>query len=111
MTQFKSGHKKKGGRQQGSTNKTTGELKGLISAALAKVGGVDYLVKQAENNPTAFLTLVGKILPKDINHDSKVDLKMSGDFVTSEARESIRHILELAAIGKTRSAEVITGAV
>jgi hypothetical protein len=35
----------------------------MILAALDKAGGIDYLVAQAERNPSAFLTLVGKVLP------------------------------------------------
>lgn len=51
------------GRIKGSQNKLTKALKDMILAALDRAGGEDYLVKQAEANPTAFLTLVGKVLP------------------------------------------------
>lgn len=51
------------GRPKGSLNKTTGQLKDMILEALSDAGGVDYLKQQAEENPTAFLTLVGKVLP------------------------------------------------
>ena len=30
------------------------------------VGGVEYFVMQAKENPVAFMTLIGKILPKEI---------------------------------------------
>jgi hypothetical protein len=39
----------------------------MILAALDKVGGIDYLVGQAHANPTAFLTLLGKIMPTQVN--------------------------------------------
>ena len=39
--------KKTGGRQKGSTNKTTAELKEMILGALSEVGGQAYLVQQA----------------------------------------------------------------
>lgn len=42
----------------------------MILAALDDAGGVEYLKKQAETNPSAFLALVGKILPRD----AKVEL-------------------------------------
>lgn len=42
----------------------------MIEAALSNVGGVSYLERQADENPVAFMGLVGKILPKDV----KVDL-------------------------------------
>ena len=38
----------------------------MILQALDEAGGVDYLKEQAEKNPAAFLTLVGKIVPRDI---------------------------------------------
>lgn len=60
-----------GGSRKGKPNKVTKALKEMIQDALEEVGGSDYLVRQAEENPTAFLTLVGKTLPKDLNLDSK----------------------------------------
>lgn len=38
----------------------------MIEKALHNAGGVDYLKRQAEENPSAFMGLLGKILPKDI---------------------------------------------
>lgn len=57
------------GRPKGSTNKLKGELKDMIRTALDESGGVEYLVTQAHTNPNAFLSLVGKIIPKDIKHE------------------------------------------
>lgn len=58
--------KKTGGRQKGSPNKMTGALKDMILKALAGSGGVSYLQKQARENPTAFLTLLGKVIPLQV---------------------------------------------
>lgn len=55
------------GRPKGAVNKTTAALKDMILGALDNAGGVDYLEAQAEKNPTAFLTLVGKVLPLQVN--------------------------------------------
>ncbi len=63
---FKPGHAKKGGRKPGVPNKLTGDIKAMILAALDKAGGEAYLVDQALNNPNAFLTLVGKVLPMTV---------------------------------------------
>jgi len=41
----------------------------MVLAALAGVGGEQYLMRQADENPTAFLTLVGKVLPLQITGD------------------------------------------
>ena len=55
------------GRPKGVGNKVTTELKDMILQALNEAGGVSYLVDQAKVNGGAFMGLVGKILPKDIN--------------------------------------------
>lgn len=57
------------GRPKGTPNKATAEIKGMIETALRNVGGIAYLERQAEENPVAFMGLVGKILPKDLNVD------------------------------------------
>ena len=57
------------GRPKGSQNKNTMELKAMISGALQDVGGRDYLARQAEDNPTAFMNMLGKTLPKDIKQE------------------------------------------
>lgn len=61
--------RKTGGRKKGTPNKLTKELKDLILGALDKSGGEQYLIDQAKENPTAFLTLVGKVLPMTVNAD------------------------------------------
>ena len=63
------GAEKTGGRKKGVPNKITADLKGMILSALDAVGGQKYLVEQAKENPTAFLTLVGKVLPKEVHVD------------------------------------------
>lgn len=55
------------GRPKGSVNKTTKALKDMILQALDDSGGIRYLAAQAMDNPTAFLTLVGKVLPLQAN--------------------------------------------
>lgn len=58
--------KKTGGRVAGTPNKLTSTVKEMVLAALDGVGGLKYLKKQAYENPTAFLTLVGRIIPTEI---------------------------------------------
>lgn len=55
------------GRGKGNLNKNTAAIKDMIDKALREAGGVEYLKIQALENPSAFLGLIGKILPKDIN--------------------------------------------
>jgi len=61
---------KTGGRQKGSGNTLHKELKEMILGALGDVGGQAYLVEQARENPTAFLGLVSKLLPRDVKVES-----------------------------------------
>ena len=64
----------------------TKALKDMILAALESVGGEEYLVRQARGNSTAFLQLLGKILPHEIKTSMtpapqsfvKVDLEALG---------------------------------
>jgi hypothetical protein len=58
--------RKTGGRQAGTPNKITKELKTMILEALDGVGGVEYLQEQARESPNAFLSLVGKVLPLQV---------------------------------------------
>jgi hypothetical protein len=57
------GRKTGGGSRRGRPNKLSADVKAMIIGALNKAGGEEYLLKQTNENPSAFLTLVGKILP------------------------------------------------
>jgi hypothetical protein len=57
---------KTGGRTKGTPNKLTADLKSMILGALEDAGGQQYLLRQSKDNPTAFLTLVGKVLPMQV---------------------------------------------
>lgn len=74
---FKKGEKKPGQGKRGP-NKITVEVKKMIEDALAGVGGTDYLMRQAEENPGPFMALVGKILPKEIKaeHCGEVGIQL-----------------------------------
>jgi len=54
------------GRKKGVPNKATKALKEMILGALDQAGGQQYLADQAEANPSAFLALIGKVLPSEI---------------------------------------------
>jgi hypothetical protein len=54
------------GRKSGVPNKLTSDVKAMILGALSDVGGQAYLARQAEENPNAFMTLVGKVLPMQV---------------------------------------------
>lgn len=54
------------GRIKGVPNKLTSDVKAMILAALEGAGGVAYLQRQADENPVAFMALVGKVLPMTV---------------------------------------------
>jgi hypothetical protein len=58
------------GRVKGVPNKLTGEVRAMVVKALDRAGGADYLLQQAQANPTAFLTLVGKLMPTKVEGDA-----------------------------------------
>jgi hypothetical protein len=68
-----------GGSRKGKPNKVTAELKDMIRQALDKAGGVNYLTRQANENPAAFMSLVGKTLPKEVTADiaGRLDIALS----------------------------------
>jgi hypothetical protein len=66
-----------GGRQPGSPNKITADLKEMIHGALDDLGGRAYLVAQGRENPVAFMGLVGKIIPKVVIGDIENPLQLS----------------------------------
>ena len=64
------------GRPKGAKNKATAQLKEMILTALDANGGAAYLSQQARDNPTAFLTLLGKVLPMTLAGDPEKPLKL-----------------------------------
>jgi hypothetical protein len=58
------------GRPKGSKNKSTALLKDAILQAADQAGGqlglVGYLQSQATENPAAFMSLLGKVLPMQV---------------------------------------------
>ena len=76
------GKKTGGGSRKGIPNKVGADLRGMVEGALSAVGGMTYLQEQATANPTAFLTLVGKCLPKVVegNPDKPLTGRIILDF-------------------------------
>ena len=63
------GRKTGGGSRKGIPNKITASLKEAIQQAAETAhpeGTVGYLRQQAQTNPTAFLSLLGRTLPKEM---------------------------------------------
>ena len=69
----------KGGSRKGVPNKATGALKDMILEALDNAGGAAYLTKRANDPKTAsaFLTLIGKVLPLQLTGEDGGAIKTS----------------------------------
>lgn len=76
---------KTGGRQRGTPNKVTKDVRQMVLAALNTAGGEGYLLAQSKENPAAFMTLVGKCLPKDVNVTGEVTTSGTVHFVGTDA--------------------------
>lgn len=62
------------GRKKGVPNKLTRTIKAAVELAFEKAGGADYLARMAEQEPTSFMTLLGKVIPQQIEHSVNNDL-------------------------------------
>jgi len=58
--------KPRGGSRKGRPNKNTKAIKDMILGALASAGGEEWLLAQSKANPTAFMALLGKVLPSEM---------------------------------------------
>jgi len=67
------GVKTGGGSRAGIPNKVTKELREMILGALDDAGGQTYLYQQALEEPKAFLALIAKVIPREVEN------KISGD--------------------------------
>lgn len=74
------------GRPKGAKNKNTAAVKDMILNALDKAGGVEYLLQQARENPTAFMTLVGKVMPTQVTGDEENPLRVVNEILLRGVR-------------------------
>lgn len=66
------------GRPNGSKNKLSADVKKMILTALDGAGGAKYLQRQADENPAAFMGLVGKVLPMQVTGEDGKGVVMFG---------------------------------
>ena len=72
------------GRQKGVTNGDTAKLRGLILGALDDAGGQSYLYQQALEEPKAFLALIAKVVPKEIEASVKSSVVLTLSKIDAE---------------------------
>lgn len=61
------GQPKLGGRQKGTPNKITQTIKEALEASFNQVGGAAYLAEMARKEPKAYMAMLGKAMPQQIN--------------------------------------------
>ena len=70
------------GRPKGAVNKLTKTIREAVEQSFAKVGGADYLAQMAVDQPVAYMTLLGKVLPQQIEASGTfttiTEVKLSG---------------------------------
>lgn len=54
------------GRQKGVTNKDNANIRAMILESLSMAGGVEYLYRQSQEQPVAYLGLIAKVIPKEV---------------------------------------------
>ena len=78
--------KGQGGRPKGATNKLTGSFKRAVLLAFERRGGVDGLVKWAEENQTEFYKICARLIPTEVAVSGKGLRPLVIDHVTSRAQ-------------------------
>jgi hypothetical protein len=76
------------GLKKGQSLNKTVALTEMIDGALNKLGGMDWLVEQGRENPTAFMSLVGKRLPKDLTIGGNINQPLVIEIVKYGGGES-----------------------
>lgn len=62
--------KRKSGRPKGSPNKATANIRAMVEGALSRLGGEDWLISCAREDPKTFIPLVARILPQKLEVDA-----------------------------------------
>ena len=98
---FKPGDPKQGGRKAGTPNKRTALLKDCILETAERAGKGDivaYLERQAEENPVAFLGLLGRVLPLQLQNDRDTPVPITSvTYCIVDTREQA-DMIELSAL-------------
>ena len=86
-------------RTQGAIGKINKDMKEILHLAFQRAGGVDYLVRQAEAEPKAFMALLGKIVPNEVRLDVSVALNLGAAMVENQLNLDRLQVIEGNATG------------
>jgi hypothetical protein len=73
------------GRKKGIPNKLTKTVREMVLNALDELGGEAFLVSQGRENPTAFMTLLGRLVPTQLSADIEVNGQVSFEEIMGKA--------------------------
>lgn len=83
-----------GGRQKGTPNRITTDVRTAIQEAFIEAGGVNYLKGIAKSDPAVFCRLLGMTLPKDVHLTgalSLMDLLVTADSPIADIPSEVTH--------------------
>lgn len=92
------------GRPKGSVNKVTKTIREAIELSFVQIGGADYLAKMATAQPVAYMTLLGKIIPQQMELAGKDGGAIQLEQVRNDADAFARTVASLVARSGTTSA-------
>ena len=92
-----------GGSRKGIPNKITADVRAMVLAALDRVGGEDYLAQQARDNPKAFLSLLGRIIPTQVTGPGDKELFPVQEMTIAELDARILALLMHAGISEEQA--------
>lgn len=97
--------KKGHGRPKGAQNKSTQQLVDAIMHSFSSIGASKYLQQQAYENPVAYMGLLGKVLPKQVN--------IKGDSTAHHIHHDARQWLatQIQAAAQAQEAQVVEGTI
>lgn len=74
-------------RTKGAIGKLNRDMKEILHLAFERAGGVDYLVKQADAEPKAFMALIGRLVPAAVAIDVNINsVSLLAAMETAQAR-------------------------
>ncbi len=85
------------GRPKGTANRVNRTLRDMILCALDDAGGQAYLAEQAHQNPAAFLTLLGRVLPREPIETPPAVITLDFGWAPRAAPAPVQRIIDLEA--------------
>ena len=88
----KKGSPKVGGRSKGSRNVLSTDVKRELLIAFEELGGKEFLVRLANDQPGVFANLIGKLIPQEQTVSVTHNINLGAAMTEAEARlKTIEH--------------------